>query len=596
MRSSLLMALSLGALLALGCSSKGNGFDNDGSADDDAMGDEGGIIVNGDGGNNEGGGCDLTCSSDLHDVIDCNGTKVTTCPPDQGCGPGGLCVPACESAKDNKSTIGCDYWIWPPEIIPEGKGACFAAFIANTWTDAVTITMDRGGQSLPAAAAARIPTGSGQAITYGNLPNNQIPPGQVAIVFLSRNGGVLTSCPNGVTPAYTATPASIDGTGIGTAIHLTTSRPVVTYDIFPYGGGQSAATSATLLLPTSAWDTNYVGVDAYRKSTAVSYATPSMAIVAQQDNTQVTISPTAAIVGGGGVAATGKGVPKTYTINKGQFLQLSQPEELTGSAIQANNPIALFGGASCLNIDVQDGACDSAHQQIPPVKALGHEYVAVRYRNRTMTDETPPWRLVGAVDGTKLTYVPTPPNGAPATINNGQVVEFKSAGPFIVNSQDALHPFYMSGHMTGGGNFGGIGDPEFVNVIPPQQYLASYVFFTDPTYPETNLIVVRKKNKAMQFSDVTLDCAGKLSGWQPIGSSDYQYTRVDLVTGNFMKVNGCDNGRHEIKSDAPFGLTVWGWGSLATNPQFYTQAVSYAYPGGMSLKPINTVVITPTPK
>ena len=47
------------------------------------------------------------------------------------------------------------------------------------------------------------------------------------------------------------------------------------------------------------------------------------------------------------------------------------------------------------------------HQQIPPVKALGHEYVAVRYRNRLSTlDEAPPWRIVGAVDGTTLTYDP----------------------------------------------------------------------------------------------------------------------------------------------------------------------------------------------
>jgi hypothetical protein len=579
------------ALLA--CSSKGNGFDGDGSTDDDGSADDGSIINTNDAGSNEGG-CDLTCSSDLHDVIDCNGTKVMTCPPDQGCGPGGTCVPACDSAKANKSTIGCDYWIWPPEIIPEGKGACFAAFIANTWTENVTLTMDRAGQSLPVMGAARIPMGSGQSITYNNLPNGQLPQGQVAIVFLSRNGSLLTSCPNGVTPAYTALPASIDGTGIGNAIHLTTSRPVVAYDIFPYGGGQSAATSATLLIPTSAWDTNYVGVDAYRKSQIVPYATPSMAIVAQQDNTTVTISPTAAIVGGNGVAPTGKGVPKMYSLMKGQFLQLSQPEELTGSAIQANNPIALFGGASCLNIDVTDSACDSAHQQIPPVKALGHEYVAVRYRNRTMTDETPPWRIVGAVDKTTLSYSPTVPTGAPTTINNGQVVEFKSAGPFVVNSQDPLHPFYMSGHMTGGGTYGGIGDPEFVNVIPPQQWLASYVFFTDPTYPETNLIILRKKNKAMQFSDVTLDCKGTLTGWQPIGATDFQYTRTDLVTGNFAKVGNCDNGRHEIKSNDAFGLVVWGWGTGVAQP--FSEYVSYAYPAGASVQPINTVVVPPTPK
>jgi len=47
--------------------------------------------------------------------------------------------------------------------------------------------------------------------------------------------------------------------------------------------------------------------------------------------------------------------------------------------------------------------------------------------------------------------------------------------------------------------------------------------------------------------------------------------------------------------------TVWAWGSAATGgawaqpdfPGFYTQAVSYAYPVGMSVKPINSVVVLP---
>ena len=158
----------------------------------------------------------------------------------------------------------------------------------------------------------------------------------------------------------------------------------------------------------------------------------------------------------------------------------------------------------------------------------------------------------------------------------------------------------MSAHMTGfqtlnPGGGDNRGDPEFVNVIPPEQYLSSYVFFTDPTYPETNLVVVRRKVGG-SFSDVTLDCAGALSGWQPLGGSgDLEFTRVDLVRGNFEKQGSCDNGRHEMKSDAPFGVTVWGWGSAASTG-FFSQAVSYAYPAGYSVKPVNTVVVPTEPK
>ena len=147
--------------------------------------------------------------------------------------------------------------------------------------------------------------------------------------------------------------------------------------------------------------------------------------------------------------------------------------------------------------------------------------------------------------------------------------------------------------MTGGEDFNGEGDPEWVNVIPTAQYLDSYVLFTDPTYSETNLVVVRRPGNDGQFADVVLDCAGPLQGWQPIGQ--YQYTRVDLVTGDFQNVGNCSNGRHEIKSDVPFGVTVWGWGSGAAG-SFFTQYVSYAYPAGASVAKINEVTVVPDPR
>jgi len=554
-----------------------------------------------------GSSCPSHCSSDLHAVLDCNDNVLTQCPPDQGCGASG-CVPACDSAKQNKSTVGCDYYSLPPDVIPEGEGACFAAFIANTWGAPVTISVERGGQPYDLASFARIPSGSGQAISYAPLPGGQLPPGEVAVLFLARYGSKLVACPQGVTPAFTSGLASVKGTGLGMAFHISTSAPVVAYDIFPYGGGQSAATSATLLLPTTAWDTNYIAVDAFRKSTLVAAAQPSIDIVAAEDDTKVTISPTTAIVGGPGVASTPQGVPQVYTLAKGQVLQFSQNAELIGSPIQSDKPIGLWGAASCLNIDVGKGACDSAHQQIPPIKALGNEYVAVRYRNRfDNQEESPPWRIVGAVDGTFLAYEPAVPPGAPSALSTGQVVEFRAPGPFVVKSQDVDHPFYMSAHMTGCTEVSPSsdcrGDPEFVNVIPPGQYLASYTFFTDPTYPETNLVLIRKK-VGSAFNDVTLDCAGLLGGWQPLGSSGmYEYTRFDLVRGNFQKQGNCDNGRHEISSKTPFGLAVWGWGSAATGgvfggsgSGFYSQAVSYAYPAGASVQPINTVTVPPVPK
>src|SRR6185436_2974803 len=146
----------------------------------------------------------------------------------------------------------------------------------------------------------------------------------------------------------------------------------------------------------------------------------------------------------------------------------------------------------------------------------------------------------------------------------GQAVTFITGQPFVVKSQDADHPFMLFSYMSGSQwqpGLDGYGDADFVISVPPEQYMSSYVFFTDPTYPETNLVVIRAKDREGKFQDVTLDCRGKLTGFQPIG--DYEWTRVDLITGKFEGVGGCSTGRHEIKSPGGgrFGLWVWGWGT-----------------------------------
>jgi hypothetical protein len=85
---------------------------------------------------------------------------------------------------------------------------------------------------------------------------------------------------------------------------------------------------------------------------------------------------------------------------------------------------------------------------------------------------------------------------------------------------------------------------------------------------------------------VTLECIpAPLTGWQPIGSSGYQFTRIDVQVAG-AAVGGCSNGLHTLSSTAPFGVTVWG----------FDQYVSYAYPAGASVRPINNVVVPPNPQ
>jgi hypothetical protein len=224
------------------------------------------------------------------------------------------------------------------------------------------------------------------------------------------------------------------------------------------------------------------------------------------------------------------------------------------------------------------------------VAALGSTYAVPPYTTRRTdgSDEAIPYRIVGAVAGTTLTYDP-PVAGAPTTLTVGQWVDFEATGPFVVKSQGIDHPFYVAQMMTGEGvvsSSAGLGDEEYVNILPPAQYLQKYVFFTDPTYPTTNLVLTRSKTPQGSFADVTVDCIGKVTGWKKMDTADtYEMTNVDLI--RLGTPNGsCQNGGHVATSDGPFGLIVWGLDSYS----------SYAYPAGGNVAPINTVVVPPLPK
>ena len=98
-----------------------------------------------------------------------------------------------------------------------------------------------------------------------------------------------------------------------------------------------------------------------------------------------------------------------------------------------------MAGQPCMRWPIGVAYCDHGEQMVPPVKALGSEYVGVMFRPRVTGDQAI-WHMVGAVDGTTLTY--SSAVGGPATLDAGQVVDFITATPFDVKSQDAQPPLH----------------------------------------------------------------------------------------------------------------------------------------------------------
>jgi hypothetical protein len=571
--------------------------DSGGALTDGGLSTDGGLVtdVDPEGGMTKPGGC----SADLTSVTDESGVVQKKCPSDQGCFAG-ECIPACEAAAKSKGNVSCEFIAATPSFYPGITPPCFAVFLANNWSKAVKITVTRGGTSYDATSFARI-AGAGDATSWPAVPASGLPQGKVAVLFLSsdpssQNVGYPLKCP---VPQAVPGGTAVVGTGKGTAFMVKTDAPVSGYDILPYGGATSFLPSAELLIPSTAWGTNYVAALPPKQSDK---SGPLWAqIVASQNGTTVKINPSSALPAGGGAPAAPASTVTSFTLNAGEYVQWQEIGDISGSILSADKPVAFVGGTGylCLTSSTSPGGggCDSGHQLIPPISALGSEYVLAPYvtRRADLAPESILYRIVGTVDGTKLTFDP-PVSGAPATIGRGTVAGFEATGPVVVKS-DKDHPFYVAQMMAGAlttsgsrpgatvailGSGGQLGDEEYVNLLPPAQFLSKYVFFTDPTYSTTNLVLTRAKASS-GFKDVKIDCLGTVSGWTPAGKDGrYETVGVDLVRAA-AGVGSCANGPHVAESEGPFGVMVWGTDTFA----------SYAYPGGGNIGTINTVVVDP---
>ncbi len=499
------------------------------------------------------------CSTDRHSVLGSQGEVLETCPPDEAC-EDSTCVPACAAFASIASSVGCDFLAATPSVMSLYRPGCFAVFVANAWNRPTTVRIERDGVTYDASDIGRIVGSGSDATTWAPVPAEGIAPDEVAVLFLSHDpmansgDGTDTRCPIPPAVADVGGAAVFDKaldapkldpalqTGRGHAFGIQTDSPVSVYSMVPYGGARSVDPGASLLYPTAVWGKNYIAALPPVMYPGEVGTEPWAQIVALENDTTVELLPSSDLPGGGGVPASPSGAVASFTLGAGELIQWQPTLDFSGTALLADRPVAFYGGQSSFlrnssQPECENGASDNAHQQVPPISALGSEYVGAPYHSRIDIPESVPYRLVGLADGTTLTYDPPQP-GAPSLLDEGMVRDFEAVQSFTIDSQDRDHPFYVAQIMPGCGMGDPTGDEEYVNVIPAPQYLDKYVFFTDPTYGTTNLVLVRSKGPS-GFADVTIDCLGTVSGFRDVGTAGrYQTVNVDLVRGN-VPVGSC---------------------------------------------------------
>ncbi len=417
----------------------------------------------------------------------------------------------------------------------------------------LVVTVFAAGQAM-----AQLPDSKGTDFWLMFNGNYSTPAASLFITGDTATTGTVEIPSLSFSTSYTVTPGTVTTVTLPNAVSVTTVDTVgdkgvhvtAADEVTVYGLNQrSQSTDAFLGLPTDILGTEYIN-QGYQNVNIINAT--QFGIVAAQDDTSVTITPT--VTTGSRLA----GVPYTITLNQGQTYQLRNtlpaPADLSGSIIESNLPIAVFGGHQCANIPMGFTACDYIVEQLPPISTWGQSFVTMPLATRTGGDT---FRVLASQDVTTVSI-----DGAVAvTLNRGEIYETILSSPATITA-DA--PVLVTQYSNSSG-FDGVTSDPFQVVIPPfEQFLASYTITTPATGFTTNFVNVVAANAAI--GTIMLDgIVIPAADFTPIGSSGFSGTQVAIALGS-----------HALSGPIPFGITVYGFASYD----------SYGYPGGLALSEV----------
>lgn len=341
-----------------------------------------------------------------------------------------------------------------------------------------------------------------------------------------------------------------------TGVQIRSTQPVSAY-IHQYFGMRS---EASIVLPIDAISTEYF-VMSYQGivNRGTDYVSEFL-IVATENETTVTISPSDQTKGG-----NSPNTPFTILLNAGESYQvqgLTASSDLTGSHIISDNKIAVFGGNNWTQVPSNCSARDNLLEQMYPVSTWGKQILTVP-SDKASFDV---FRILASEDNTVVEVQGS--NTQTYTLNRGDWQEYQSSeANLIIGTKPILVAQYLIGVNCSGHVYG---DPSMVLLNSIEQTRDTVTLFNSrfeailENY--INVITRTADTDIIIFDGQRLIDQGVT--FNQVGAKgEFSYARVSV-----------EAGAHTISSD--------GCGVIAT-AYGYGFAESYAYSGGASFSTIN---------
>ena len=194
--------------------------------------------------------------------------------------------------------------------------------------------------------------------------------------------------------------------------------------------------------------------------------------IASEENAAVEITPSqnVEIIKG---TITPAGASLKVTLDKGEAVFLSSPEDLTGSHVVSDKPLAFFSGHECGNVPFDLQFCDHMVEQIPPTATWGRDFYTASFMTRSRdrfraltsrANNSIVWVCTGETSTSGEASLPTP----------GDFTEFEiSANSFCRFT--SRYPVLLAQFSIGGGATSFFADPSMTIIPPTGQYKDSYM-------------------------------------------------------------------------------------------------------------------------
>lgn len=323
-------------------------------------------------------------------------------------------------------------------------------------------------------------------------------------------------------------------------IHVVSTKPIMVYGL----NHKKMSTDTYLGLPVKVLGNSYRAV----AMTVIGEFVSQIGIVATQDSTTIEIVPTYSLLSG-----RPANVPFRIVLNRGDAYQvtaddkISSKNDLTGSLIVSNKPIAVFSGHQCANVPVAVGTCNHLVEQLPPISSWGKQFYVGQFKGRSKST----YRIIANENNT----VVFEDNKQVAVLEAGQFYENNNLRSVV--QVNATKPILVTQYSQGMRNGDSLGDPMMLLVSPTQQFLKKYRFATPVSGAWKhfiNVIVPSDNVASVRLDSARVDAIQ----FNKIGMSNYSFASIQIPFGT-----------HNISADVPIGLYSYGFGYNEDNYDAY---------------------------